>query len=239
MLERLWIRAQRVARFVVGSRIWPDEGAGSCGVILEAYLLAVALLESDEPLDPQIADAFAGTLDLDDGVGDDCDWDAYLEFGEAMFEGAKVLRERANVEVGRDKVNTLPECFAVPGRMHYYLRYIELVASGCKAVRRLAVTDKMTAAVVANNHGWGAHGRRSYQGGSTQAQTRAALLQAMCQRQVDREAADPGDTANAPIEIYVGKHVFTDDRHRRKIVDSDSFALRAGQAAAMQQRADD
>jgi hypothetical protein len=40
----------------------------------------------------------------------------------------------------------------------------------------------------------------------------------MCQRQVPREEADPADTDNAPIEIYVGKHVFTDDQHRRKIV---------------------
>ena len=61
----------------------------------------------------------------------------------------------------------------------------------------------------------------------------------MCQRQVDREEADTGDTANAPIEIYVGKHAFTDDRHRREIGSSDSFALRAGHAAAMRQRMDD
>ena len=160
-----------------------------------------------------------------------------VEFCEAAMGSAALLREAAAVAQPGSKINTLPVTAAQEGLWHYYTRVLELEPHGARAAMDMAADLHYWPDEVPEGRGYGSHGRTSNRGAKSQAHNRAAKLLTACDDflgGVDDWLDDELDCEYplVPLLVYGGAHKYNTTTPRRKVIESDSFALRAGQSAA-------
>jgi hypothetical protein len=235
--DRVWYRAKCFAKFAINHWLWPlgstADHDGACGAARATFDLAAAQLLSGVA---GVRDLYEGTLEPSvDGQAQPA-FEA-IEFCEAAMGSAALLREAAAVAQSGNKISTLPVTAAQEGLWHYYTRALKLEPHGSRAAMGMAEDLKYWPDEVPEGKGYGSHSRTSNPGTKSQAHNRAAKLLTACDDflgGVDDWLDDGMDCEYplVPLLVYGGAHKYNTTTPRRKVIESDSFALRAGQSAA-------